>query len=106
MTMAASDFLKLLAENNHYLVLDRGAPTKRHKRERVWIGPSDGRHYLEDVSPSGPTHRVELPRAILDDYLKASFIFADGPEDENGRTIYRLTQDGRTRGLAHHSEQV
>jgi hypothetical protein len=61
---------------------------------------------LEERHPTGSSCPVEPPRATLDDYLKASLVVADGLEDEGGRTIYRLTGDGRQRGLAGDSEQV
>lgn len=99
--MTSTDLLKLLAENDYRLVLDRGARTKRYEDERVWIMTGDG-DYGEYSLPPGSlitAALIDVPRATLDDFLEASFIVADGTEDANGRTIYRLTEDGRERGL-------
>ena len=103
--MTSTEFLKFLAENDYHFVLDRGAPTHRFKHEHVWVATGDGR-YVEERHSSDLSCPVELPRATLDHYLKASFVFADGQEDPGGRTIYRLTRDGMRRGLARDGEQV
>jgi hypothetical protein len=43
------------------------------------------------------TARIELPRAIFDDFIKARLIEQDRPQDSDGRIFYRLTADGRSR---------
>jgi hypothetical protein len=40
----------------------------------------------------------DLPPAVLDDLLKASFVSQDGPENAKKITIFRLTDDGKARG--------
>lgn len=41
---------------------------------------------------------IELPQEIFRDYAAQSFIRQDGPEDDEGRIIFRLTTDGRRAG--------
>jgi hypothetical protein len=38
-----------------------------------------------------------MPRAIFDQCVAAKFIEQDGPEDSDGRMLFRLTPAGRTR---------
>ena len=37
----------------------------------------------------------DLPRSMLDDLIKQSFVKQDGPENRNKVTVYKLTADGR-----------
>jgi hypothetical protein len=41
-----------------------------------------------------------LPRDILDDFGKQSYLKQDGEENENYITVYRLTTDGKKAGAA------
>jgi hypothetical protein len=90
----STGYLRFIAENGCHLVLDRSNPRKEH----IWLKTSDGR-YMERRSPTGFAAPVELLPAVLDDYRAASLVAQDGPEDENGCTVFRLTQDGMKRGL-------
>jgi hypothetical protein len=40
----------------------------------------------------------DLPRSMLDDLIKHSFVEQDGSENEKKVTTFRLTDDGRARG--------
>jgi hypothetical protein len=94
----STEFLALIARHNCHIVLEKAAPAGRLKRDFVSIKSPDGRD-LELSNPQGfRVCPVQLPREILDDYLRHSFVKQDGPEDENGRITYRLTNDGRERG--------
>jgi hypothetical protein len=94
----STEYLKLLADNNCYLLLERSAPAGRMKRDFISIKYNDGRN-LELRTPRGyKVSPVELPRTVFDDFIRASFIKQDGPEGVDGSTTYRLTNDGRERG--------
>jgi hypothetical protein len=42
---------------------------------------------------------LPLPRSVFDDFVRASLIKQDGSEDGKQCIIFRLTDDGRERGL-------
>jgi hypothetical protein len=42
---------------------------------------------------------IQVPPEILDQFLRASFVRQDGSAQEGGSIIFRLTEDGRRRGL-------
>jgi hypothetical protein len=95
--IGSTEYLKLLADNDCYLLLERSTPAGRMKRDFISIKCNDGR----DLSLQTARYRVspvELPRAVLDDFIRASFVKQDGPEAEDGSITYRLTNDGRERG--------
>ena len=52
---------------------------------------------LELISGSFRCCPVELPRAVFDDLLQAGLIRQDGPEDQQHRMVFRLTEDGHER---------
>jgi hypothetical protein len=61
---------------------------------QVVRGPTD--EYITVCRPNG-TALFEglLPREILQDFRAAWFVEQDGPENERGVTIFRLTNDAR-----------
>jgi hypothetical protein len=66
----------------------------------VTIKDSKGRD-LELITPQGVRRSpIELPPEMFDDFIRARFVEQDGREDSDGRTTFRLTADGRKRGLA------
>jgi hypothetical protein len=100
MHINSTEFLKLMAENDCYILLERATPVGRLKRDFISIKSRDGRDF-ELRTPTGyRACPVQLPRDTLDDYLRASLVSQDGPADAEGSVIYRLTQDGRERGLS------
>jgi hypothetical protein len=100
MQIDSTEFLALIAKNNCHVVFERGAPAGRLKCDFISIKAPDRRDFELSTPRGFRACPVELPREILDDYLRASFIKQDGPEDENGRITFRLTNDGRERGLS------
>jgi hypothetical protein len=94
MHLHSTDFLKLLDQHDCTLLLERGAPAGRLKQDALSLITPDGRG-LTMQTLQGFKVRVEPPRAVLDDFLAQSFVVQDGPEDEAGRRVYRLTADGR-----------
>jgi hypothetical protein len=100
MQVFSTDYLKRIAENDCYVLLERATLAGRLKRDFISIKTSDGRD-LKIQTPSGyVASPVSLPRQFLDDYLRASLIAPDGPADAEGSIVYRLTEDGRRLGLS------
>ena len=70
--IGSTEYLELLAKNEGYLLLERSTPVGRLKRDFISIKCSDGRD-LELASPQGyRVCPVELPRAVLDDFIRAT----------------------------------
>ncbi len=98
MHMNSTEILHFIAENNYHILVEKGAPYTDLKRDLISIRGPNGESGFS--TPQGfRTSIFELPRAIFDDYLAASFIEQDGPEDEQHRLMFRLTSDGRKIGL-------
>jgi hypothetical protein len=98
--VGSTEFLKILVERDCHLSFEKGAPFTDRKRDAVWIKTPDGRD-LDLRLPNGyHSCPVELPRAIFDDFLRASLIKQDGSEDSEHRITFQLTQDGRERELS------
>ena len=94
MHVGSTEFLKLIDSNDAYILLEKGTPLGRLKREFISLMAQDGRG-LEPRSASGyRASPLQLRREIFDDVVAASFIEQDGPEDAEGRSIFRLTLDG------------
>ena len=93
--IGSTEYLALIAQNNCHIVLERGAPAGRLKRDFISIKAHDGRDFELSVPQGFRVCPVQLPCEILNDYLRQSF-----PEDGNGRITYRLTNDGRKSGLS------
>ena len=67
-----------------HLVLQRSAPAGRLKRDFISIKLRDGRD-LELHTPQGyRMSPIELPRVILDDFLRASFVKQNVPQGAYG----------------------
>ncbi len=90
--LGSTDYLRLLTANDWYLLLERGSPRGRLKKDFVSVKMPDGK----DASGFTKTP-VELPVEILNEFLAASLVEQDGPEHQ-GEVIYRLTDEGRRRG--------
>jgi hypothetical protein len=100
MPVGSTEFLKIMAERNCYLSFEKGVPYTNRKRDMIWIKTTDGRD-LDLRLPNGyHSCPVALPRSIFDDFMRASLIRQDGPEDAEHRIVFRLTEDGRERGLS------
>lgn len=96
-SIGSTDYLRLMTKNDCYVVLERAAPRGRLKRDLASLKLNDGRDVMLQT-PQGYTRcPLELPIVILDDFLCASLIYQDGDESE-GKTTFRLTEDGRKRG--------
>jgi hypothetical protein len=90
----STEYLRLLDQHDCHLLLEPGAPVGRLKRDVLSLITPEGRP-LTVQTPQGFRGLAQPPRAVLDDYLAASFVAQDGPEDAEGRRIFRLTDDGR-----------
>lgn len=99
MHIGSTEFLNILAQEGRYLLLERAVPRGRLKRDMITIKTSDGRNLV--LSANGYTcSPVELPIPIFEDFVRASLIEQDGPEDFENGTIFRPTKDGLERGAA------
>jgi hypothetical protein len=101
MQLYSSDVLAVMAENDLRLVVEHAAPRGRLKKEVVTLRAADGKS-IELTAPvfSGVYYssNLPIPHSFLDDYRRAWLVRIDKEEEE--RTIYVLTEDGRTKGLA------
>ena len=75
---------KMVAEGGHIDVF-RGSFTAR---EYIYVCGRDGRTLFAS----------DLPREMLDQLLKLSFVYKDGEENEKRVTTYRLTPEGEKAG--------
>lgn len=97
MYSTADEYLDLIAKNGCSILFEKAAPAGKLKRDVIALATYDGRR-LTLTTPQGFTASpFEMPRAIFDECLTASLIEQDGPEDSDGRILFRLTQAGRTR---------
>ena len=81
--MTGTEILKAMVDaNGHIRVLN--GPTAEH----ITVCRSDGSALLEG----------DLPREILDDFLRQSFVWQDGEESAKHVTVFRLTNDGKNAG--------
>ncbi len=93
----ADDYLDLVAVNACWILFEKGAPAGKLKRELISLSTYDGRP-LTLTTPQGfSACPVEVPRGIFDHCLANNFIEQEGPEDSDGRILFRLTQAGRSR---------
>jgi hypothetical protein len=98
--VGSTDYLKLIAQNGCHLRWERSVPAGRlNKRDVISIMLDDGRA-LELSTPQGfRVSPIQVPSEILDQFLRASFVRQHGPAQADGSIIFRLTEDGRQRGL-------
>jgi hypothetical protein len=65
----------------------------------VFRGSFTAREYIYVCRPDGRAlHASDLPREMLDQLLKQTFVYKDGEENEKRVTTYRLTPDGEKAG--------
>jgi hypothetical protein len=96
-SIGSTDYLRLMTKNDCHVVLERAVPRGRLKRDLATIKSNDGRDVALQTPQGFTSCPFELPIVILDDFLHASLMRRDGAEVD-GRTTFRLTEDGRTRG--------
>jgi hypothetical protein len=79
------------------ILFEKAAPGGKLKRELVSLSYHNGRP-IRLTTPQGfSACPVEVPRQIFDHCVANKIIEQDGPEDSNGRILFRLTQAGRSR---------
>jgi hypothetical protein len=97
MHAGSTEFLKILAREGRYLLLERAVPRGRLNRDTISIKASDGRNLV--LSANGYTRSpVELPIPIFEDFVRANLVEQDGPEDYENGTVFRPTKDGLEQG--------
>jgi len=80
MTGNSTEILRKMVEADVYIEVVRG--------------PTD--EYITVCGPNGiALFEGLLPREILEDFRAAWFVRQDGPENDRGVTIFRLTDDAR-----------
>jgi hypothetical protein len=97
MHINSTEFLELIVENDCYILFEKGIPSGHLKRDFISLMTQDGRALSLSAPQGFRASPIELPRAIFDDFIAASFIKKDGPENSEGRTVFRVTPDGRAR---------
>jgi hypothetical protein len=100
MMLGSTDFLKLIADNEYQVLLEKGAPEGKLKKDFISLRHSDGRAVALKTPQGLNICPVELHRSIFDDFLAASLIRQDRAEDKNSRIVFKLTIDGIARGLS------
>ena len=65
----------------------------------ITLTTADGRAVGMEIPTGFRSSVVESPRPIFDDFLAASLIEQERPEDEDGRIFFQLTADGKARAL-------
>jgi hypothetical protein len=83
--MTSTEILQLIVAADGYIQVFRG-PTQEH----ITVYRRDGTALLAGL----------LPRDILDDFVKQSYLKQDGGENENYITVYKLTTDGKKKAGA------
>jgi hypothetical protein len=81
--MTSTAILKAMVDANGHIQVLNG-PTAKY----ITVCRSDGSALLEG----------DLPREILDDFWKQSFVWQDGEENAVQVAIFRLTNDGKNAG--------
>jgi len=81
--MSSTEILQLMVAADGYIQVLRG-PTE----ENITVYRRDGTALLEGL----------LPREMLDDFIKQSFLKQGGEENDQHITVYRLTTDGKKAG--------
>jgi|SRR5215469_4702579 len=99
MHIGSTEFLGIIAQQGRYLLLERAVPRGRLKRDMITIKEYDGRD-LVLRAPGYTSGPVELPIPIFEDFVRASLVAQDGPEDMEHGTVFRLTEGGLKRGEA------
>jgi hypothetical protein len=93
----ADDYLDVVTTNACWILFEKSVPGGKLKREFISLTSHDGRP-LTLTTPHGfSACPVEVPREIFDHCLANNFIEQDGPEDSDGRILFRITQAGRSR---------
>ncbi len=98
--ISSTQFLEFIGKNNCLILFEKAVPAGKLKREMITLATADGRAVGLEKPTGFRAGLVELPRPIFDDFLAASFIEQDRPEDEDGRIFFRLTADGKARALS------
>ena len=81
--MTSTEILKAMVDANGHIEVLNGSTA-----EYITVCRSDGSALLEG----------NLPREILDDFRRQSFVWQDGGENAKHVTIFRLTNDGKNAG--------
>jgi hypothetical protein len=93
----STEILEFLFKNDGLISFEKAVPAGRLKRDFIPLCARDGRA-MGLTTPAGySTTHIELPRVMFDDLIAAALIEQDRPEDSDGRILFRLTVDGRTR---------
>jgi hypothetical protein len=93
----ADDYLDVVAANACCVLFEKATPAGKLKRELISLSDHNGQP-LRLTTPQGfSACPVEVPREIFDHCFANKFIEQDGPEDSQGRILFRITQAGRSR---------
>ena len=99
MPMRSTEFLHLIAKNDYAIVVDRAFPEGNLKRDYISLQSRDG-NVSATASEGYKVYPLELPHEILHEFLCQGYVVETKSEDVAERTIYELTGEGRSAGLA------
>jgi hypothetical protein len=104
MDVTSTEYLELITKNPCFISFQKGVPAGKLKRELIALADHKGR-LLTLRTPQGfSACPVEIPRAFFDEYLTSKYIEQYGPEDAEGRILFRITRQGEVR--AHLAQAV
>jgi hypothetical protein len=92
---SSSEILETMANSNVRMMFKKKDPIDDSQRDFCTLVTEGGRTLA--TIENNVIYMLELPREILDDFLRESLVEQIGPEDDKGRTFYRLTPEGRRR---------
>jgi hypothetical protein len=87
----AREVLKILVTQNCRIVIEPAFPIGKLKRELISTHTYDGRRI--GLAASGfVSNPLQISRDVLDVLLRAKVVEQDGPEDDEHRTAFRVTE--------------
>jgi hypothetical protein len=93
--ISSTEFLQFIVKHDCLLLFEKAVPVGRLKRDFISLVDRDGRA-MSLTTPSGfYSSHLELPCEVFDDFVAASFIEQDRPEDREGWFFFRVSKDGR-----------
>ena len=96
MDFSSTDYLRHIVEFDCLVLLEKAVPAGTLKREVISLRLADGSPAVFR-SANGFIYSPDIPRIVLDDFLRENLMVQDRPEDPEGRIFFRLTADGRAR---------
>lgn len=100
MTAISTEHLDLMEQNNTGLLRVKGNPHGPEKQTQIYHVLPNGKAYCMRNPAGDLLPRVLLSQTLLNSFIDHSLVTADGPEDDKGHILYRLTEEGRAAAKA------